>query len=118
MLSIVAQQSYSEEDILGYAVKLTGDEYELNIFLTREELPKFAEIPNTRWEDRNTPQIGRSAGSKVYWAHEGARCHILVGHDDETWDFGVDVSSDVYEQILKAIAEEDAERSVEPSPND
>jgi len=71
------------------AVKLQAPEWELNLRATAAELATLDGIRETDWGARRVLRVGETAGSRVYWAAEGETASIMVGHDDETWDFAV-----------------------------
>lgn len=85
-----------------FFLKLQGGEsWELNIRLTGAEIRSLAEIRNTDWTARKTIKAGESANSAVFWTAENDTVVIMVGHDDETWDFAVCISTAVIDEIVK-----------------
>ena len=50
-------------------------------------------------------RIGECAGAPVFWSTgaESNSISVLVGHDDQTWDFGVALPASTIGEILKRI---------------
>ncbi|GAA1736161.1 hypothetical protein [Luedemannella helvata] len=80
-----------------------GDDWELNVWATFDELAQLREIRSAVWADRRAIAAGRSAGANVFWAapSEGAphAATIMVGHDDESWDIALLVPVAQVEEI-------------------
>ena len=85
--SIFVQQISQEE----YHIKIQASDWELNVHLPHKEFYELSRIHTANWETRASIKAGLSAGASVFWTyHSGRRVvTILVGHDDETWDFAV-----------------------------
>ena len=68
-----------------------GDDWELNVWATFEDLAKLRGVRAAAWDQRRSIAAGTSAGGKVFWTApaEGAdpeTATVLIGHDDEAWD--------------------------------
>jgi hypothetical protein len=87
------------------AVKIQGPAYELNVWIPVSELPSLRRVPSTRWE-KGALRIGRSAGSETFWSCDSGEVFIGVGHDDQTWDFGVLLSEGEFSRLLSEIERE------------
>jgi len=100
------QIDYSlEENEDNFLLKLQGgDFWELNIRLTRAEISSLTEIRNTDWAARKTIKAGEAANSSVFWTAENETATIMIGHDDETWDFAVCIPTIQIEKIVKEVA--------------
>jgi hypothetical protein len=72
-------------------VKLQTETWELNIEASTAELVRLHGIEDADWDARHSLAIGTCAGASVYWAMSGGRATILIGHDDETWDIGLQI---------------------------
>ncbi len=85
-----AESAYLQDGSPAIALKIQGPRYELNVLLSIAELPLLREVLSTRW-DSGALRIGSSAGAAAFWAWscEAGEVWVGVGHDDETWDFGV-----------------------------
>lgn len=73
-------------------IKIQDTNFELNIKdLTVENIVTLSHIYSTDWAARKTIEAGISAGASVFWACDEEKKHvcILVGEDDEVWDFGI-----------------------------
>ena len=95
------------------SVKLQGGTWELNIWATTDELWKLADIEKTDWTQQRTLRVGTSAHAPTWWHERDGMVHILVGHDDLTWDFGVTVPLAAVRQLLAKLGEPP---SVPPPP--
>lgn len=74
------------------AVKLQTSRWELNFRATPDELAGLDAIRDTDWAARRCLHVGECAGTRVHWSAEGETATIMVGDDDETWDFSVTVA--------------------------
>lgn len=88
----------------GSSIKLQAGACEWNIHLERGELLRLSEVRQARWSDRKSLRLGQAAGSSVFWSTDDSMLSILVGHDDETWDFGVMLPLAVLDEILEEVA--------------
>lgn len=96
-----------------FFLKLQGGEsWELNILLTGAEIRSLAEIRNTDWAARKTIKAGESANSAVFWTAENDTAIIMVGHDDETWDFAVSIPTILIDEIEKEVVKRQDERKI------
>ena len=92
-----------EENGNDFLLKLQGgDFWELNVRLVRDEINLLTEISNTNWVERKTIKAGISANSSVFWTNENDATVIMVGHDEETWDFAVCVPVTLIDKIVIA----------------
>ncbi|MDQ7905333.1 hypothetical protein RB614_12440 [Phytohabitans sp. ZYX-F-186] len=69
------------------AVKLQAPEWELNLRATAADLVTLEGIREADWASRRSLHVGEAAGVRVHWAADGEIATVMVGHDDETWDF-------------------------------
>jgi hypothetical protein len=83
---------------------LQAGAWELNIHLERGELLRLSQVRQAGWLGRKSLQLGQAAGSSVFWSTDDSTLSILVGHDDETWDFGVMLPLAVLDEILEEVA--------------
>ena len=86
-----------------HALKLSAPTWELNIWLTRSDLVALAKVRTARWADRSTVRIGESAGAAAHWSIDAGSLTILVGSDDETWDFSVSMPEGVLSRIISCV---------------
>lgn len=66
---------------------------------------RLGRIRTADWNLRASLAVGESAGAEVFWAATGDSVAILVGHDDETWDFSVVVPLAVVDEITSRVAQ-------------
>jgi hypothetical protein len=88
----------------GSSIKLQGENWELNIYLTSADLSRLPAVRQARWDDRKSLMLGKTASSQVYWAVDDDLLCVLVGQDDETWDFGVMLPLGILDKILEAVS--------------
>ncbi len=84
----------------GFGIKIQADLFELNISMTTEEMQMLPRVRNARWDDRASLQLGETTGSPAWWSCDERYVSILVGEDDECWDFGVKLPVRVVGDIL------------------
>jgi hypothetical protein len=101
-LSLSAEKVLFEDDTPGVSVKLQGEQYEINIWFTLGEIEKLNSTKNTLWE-KGSIKAGKSANSNVFWSHDNGIVAILIGEDDEVWDFGVFIPLNKFEEMLNEI---------------
>ena len=97
--SIFVQRVTQEE----YHIKLQSTDWELNVHMLYKELCGLSDLRAADWETRTSIKAGISAGSAVFWAYHGEEhiITILIGQDDETWDFAVVIPES---QFIDAIS--------------
>ncbi|WP_171160091.1 hypothetical protein [Usitatibacter palustris] len=80
-------------DIDAALLTLSSEFVELNVWLPLQELDRLeSRIPLDQGGTKAF-QAGRSAGAPVHWIRQPTgQLYILVGDDDETWDFSIIVS--------------------------
>ncbi len=81
-----------------------GDDWELNVWSTFEDLAKLRGVRSAAWAGRRSIAAGTCAGGSVFWAGpaDGADPEIatvLIGHDDEAWDIAFLVPVSLVEEI-------------------
>jgi hypothetical protein len=84
-----------------YGIKISTPDYELNVAVPApHDLRRVLSDP---WVSGSV-KVGESAGAPAFWSvGKDGRVSILVGHDDETWDFGVSVPLATFEEILREV---------------
>lgn len=88
----------------GILVKILGPAWEVNVRATTEILTRLTEIRSTDWDQRQSLQIGESAGAPVFWSCRDDQVTLMIGHDDETWDVAVIFPVAVVHAILGDLA--------------
>ncbi len=88
-----------------YAIKIGHAVFELNVYVERTELPLFSRVPAADWDQRGSVRIGRSAGALAFWSTKGDTVSILVGRDDETWDFAVGIPMQSFVEIMRELGQ-------------
>lgn len=85
-------------------LKIQEERFEVNVRLREEEMPLFASVANADWNKRQSVRIGTCAGNPVFWCSTDAALSILIGHDDETWDFAVFLPVPALQEITACLA--------------
>lgn len=93
-----------------YIIKIGHDLFSLSVWVRLEELPLFAKVPAADWNERGSVQIGVAAGAPAFWSTEGQTVSILIGHDDETWDFGVELPLPSFHELVDELERYSGER--------
>lgn len=83
-----------------FSLKLQSETWELNIHGSNFEINLLENLSKTNWADRKTIKAGRSANTNVYWTLEKENVIIMIGDDDETWDFAVCISYKIFKKII------------------
>lgn len=78
----------------------------MNIWLTANELASVPSVRAARWDERQSIQLGRCAGAPTFWSCEDGNLSILVGDDDECWDFGVTLPVEIIDDVIEEIKRE------------
>ncbi len=84
-VSISADSSIDEDGRKGVGIKIQSASSEINVFLPLKDVDALSSLGS--WADRSR-RMGTCAGADCFWSIEHGVISILVGHDDETWDFG------------------------------
>ena len=105
--SFCASRSYGgpEGKDLGIALKISGAQYELNVFFQFAEITALESVPNASWH-HGALNIGSCAGHRVWWSCDDSVVSVLVGRDDQTWDFGIDIPLAEFPNLRAALATE------------
>lgn len=84
----------------GFAMKIQTERAELNVWFKANELRKLSALKQAQWETRTSIQAGTAAGASVFWSSDRDGVSVLVGNDDEAWDFGVFLPAEIVETIV------------------
>lgn len=86
-----------------HLLKISSANWELNILLSKDELSKIPDVVNARWENRNCLRLGDCLGASTWWSLEEHGLSILVGFDEESWQFGVTMPHSVLQNLFSEI---------------
>jgi hypothetical protein len=89
-----------EKNCGGFLAKLQGDIWELNIWLNAEEINALRDMRRADWNGRYAIKAGKSANACVFWAYLDGNVAIMVGDDDESWDFSVTISRETMNKLF------------------
>src|SRR5690242_12199356 len=101
--SFCLNNAFDEQNKYEYMLKISSDNWELNILLTKNELLKIPEVVNARWSERTCLKLGDCLGAPTWWSFEDEGLSILVGFDEECWEFGVIMPRSVLEALFNEI---------------
>ncbi len=104
-ISVEASRS-TAPDGFGVLAKISGQEFELNVWIHDSEVEQLKSVRHASWNDRASVQIGQSAGRPAFWCSDDSQVSILVGDDDETWDFSAIIPLKTFDQLLAAVTRE------------
>jgi hypothetical protein len=100
----VTVDSSSNDQSEGFGIKISSPVYELNVFIPACDVLKLNHVRTAAWIDGSL-RIGETAGAPAFWSiGEDNRISILVGHDDQTWDFAVMFPMSTFEEVLRQVA--------------
>ncbi|MCD0451931.1 hypothetical protein LO762_22440 [Actinocorallia sp. API 0066] len=85
-------------------VTLRSEAWEINIRAIPAEFARLAAIRDTDWETSGSIGAGTCAGAPAFWVHHQGNAVILVGQDDETWDFAVTIPLSLTDEIAQAAS--------------
>lgn len=89
----------------GVCLVISATEYELHVQLHLDEIQLLEKVPFTPWET-GALKIGTSANADAWWSCDDGTIFIGIGHDDQTWTFGVHFPVDRFDDLRAAIADE------------
>lgn len=104
MVDVSLDPASGTDDAVLVAVKFQSETWEVNFRATPGELARLEDIHSADWTARRSRQVGESSGSRVYWSASTETATIMIGHDDETWDFAVQVPLSYVDRIVAAVA--------------
>ena len=104
-ISITAARAYIEDDVPAIAVKISGQSYELNIWLQLPDVERLRDVKTAPWADGSI-RAGTSANAPAFWSCDRGAVFVGVGHDDETWDFGISTTMADFHALLAEIERE------------
>jgi hypothetical protein len=109
-VSVTLDSTFDEFGKPAFALKISDHRCELNVWMTSADLALVSGVRLARWSERGSIRIGKSANSQAFWSCEDGSLSILIGHDDETYDFGITVPEVVLNDILEEISRETQSR--------
>jgi hypothetical protein len=98
----IAVEAGADDDDLG-SIRLEDETWALAIWATRPDLWKLADIEETDWDQRRTLKVGTCANAQAWWSERDGTVSILVGDDDEAYDFWVTVPLSAVHEILAQL---------------
>jgi len=78
----------------------------MNIWLTANELALVPSVRAAGWDECQSIQLGLCAGAPAFWSCENDNLSILVGRDDECWEFGVTLPEEIIDDVIAEIKRE------------
>jgi len=92
----------ADDDDFG-SVRLEDEGWGLCIQARTPDLLKLAGIQDTDWDQRRTLQVGTCANTLVWWSERDGTVSIIIGDDDEAYDFLVLVRLSAVREILAQL---------------
>jgi hypothetical protein len=89
-----------------FILTLQEDHWQINVWMTEDELAQVPNIKTAYWSERGCIRLGECAGSPIFWSCEKGKLSILVGADDETWDFGLTLPESIIDEVIAEIERE------------
>jgi len=105
-IHVCLNHTIDEDGTPGFSLKILSQTWEINVYLTKPELLLIPQARTARWDDWGSLKIGKSAGDSAFWCCSEGLLSILVGHDQETWDFCVAMPATVIDDIMAEIERE------------
>jgi hypothetical protein len=102
-ISVCLNSGSDEQGNTVFVLKIQEQSWELNIYMTRHELALIPDVQAARCNNRSSLQIGKCVGLPAFWSCEDGKLSILIGQDDENWDFGVTMSETVIDSMITEI---------------
>jgi hypothetical protein len=84
----------------GCLVKIQDAAWEVNVWSPATDLIRLGAIRAADWNARKSIQVGRSAGSPVWWSSNDDAVMLLIGDNDETWDVSITVPLAIIDEIV------------------
>jgi hypothetical protein len=87
-----------------YLIKVGTAAFEINVRVAARDASRFSSVLATQWES-GALRIGECAGAPVFWCAGVDRdsVSVLVGHDDQTWDVGLELPPATVGEIIDCI---------------
>jgi hypothetical protein len=89
-------------------LKIQGPMFELNVRLRPDELPILERVSEANRNARGSLEIGRCGAGPAFWPSDDEHLSILIGPDDESWDFGAMLPTGKLTAILDEVRAEQA----------
>lgn len=89
-----------------FILKIQKDDWEINVWMRPNELTLIRNVKTARWDNGGSIRLGECAGAPTFWSCEDGTLTILVGQDDESWDFAVSMPEAIIDQIIAEIDNE------------
>ena len=102
-ISVSLSHEIDEQGSPLFILTIQEDAWEISIWLTEDELARVPNTKTARWDERGSIQLGRCAGASTFWSCEDGKLTILVGADDETWDFGLTLPETILDEVMVEI---------------
>jgi hypothetical protein len=105
-VSVCLNLGLDDEEKTIYIFKISASDWELNVWMSEQELTLIPDARTARWDDRSSAWIGKAAGADTFWSCKDGKLTILIGHDEETWDIGFTMPESVIDDMLAEIERE------------
>jgi hypothetical protein len=99
-ISVCLNSTSDEQGNTIFVLKIQEQSWELNIWMAKNELDLIPDVRTANWNQRISVQIGKCAGLPTFWSCEDGILSILIGQNDESWDFGVTMPEAVIDNMI------------------
>lgn len=80
-------------------VKFSAPVVELSVYVSIADVGKVIDFGR----GGDYASAGESANSSVHWKREDGDVYVLVGEDQEVWDFSIVINDDLLDQVISEI---------------
>ena len=101
-INITVDNSRFEDGTPAKIIKIEAENFALTAWLKPDELSKLFTFLTKKYETGSV-KAGKSANSDVYWMRDGNMINILVGRNEQEWDFGISIPSYILEHNIRPI---------------
>jgi hypothetical protein len=102
-IDLFVSEALFENGSPAVTLKIQGRMFELNVWMRPDELPMLERVSGSNWGQRESIQIGQSGNTPAFWSSDAESISVVIGHDDESWDFGITLPRDAIPRILADI---------------
>ncbi len=100
----VSVELLADAKVVTFAIKFSSPSFELNVYVPQSQLELLRKAASTPWA-QGSIQIGECAGALAFWsAGEPNTVAVMVGRDDQTWDFSVQLPVSAINLALREAA--------------
>jgi hypothetical protein len=88
-----------------FLLKFQGDGFEVNVWARIDDVLRLQAIREADSTERGTIRAGECAGGFAFWGIDGQAVTLLVGSDDEAWDFAVTMPLTAVDEVVRLVVD-------------